>query len=62
MLIINEKYLKLNDIFLYIFSKIICVYLGFYKNNENKNFKNTLFETIKNNKLENLIQKIILFQ
>ena len=39
MLIINEKYLKLNDIFLYIFSKIICVYLGFYKNNENKNLK-----------------------
>ena len=57
MLIINEKYLKLNDIFLYIFSKIICVYLGFYKNNENKNFKNTLFEIIRNNKLENLYVK-----
>ena len=37
MLITNKNYLKLDNIFLYTFSKIICVYLEFYKNKENKN-------------------------
>jgi len=49
----NKNYLELNNIFLFTFSKIICVYFKFYKDNGDENFKSILIEVINNNKLEN---------
>ena len=53
ILSMNENYLELNEIFMYIISKFICVYIKLYKDNHiDDNFKNSISESIKNHKLE----------
>jgi hypothetical protein len=53
ILITNNNYPLLTDIFFYNFSKILCVYLKLYKTEDiDENIKNKLIEMINNNKLE----------
>ena len=52
-LLINEHYLELNDIFMYIISKFICIYIKLHQDNKNDNKKNIIIQSIKNHKLEN---------
>ena len=53
ILISNNNYPLLTDIFFYNFSKILCVYLKLYKTEDiDENIKNKLIEIINNNKLE----------
>ena len=53
ILTMNQYYLELNEIFIYIISKFICVYIKLYQDkNIDENFKNIISESIKNHKLE----------
>ena len=51
-IIINNNYPLLTDTFLFIYSKILCVYIKFYNNDLNEEIKKNLYNTINNNKLE----------
>ena len=51
-IIITNNYPLLTDAFLFVYSKILCVFIKFYNNDKDDELKKKLFNLINNNKLE----------